>query len=98
MDNQIYRPSEDVISSEVGDEIILLHTETDKAYGLDKTSAFIWALLDDGGKTRNQLVHDVISHFDVDFDQASADLDALLQHFCREKLVYSKPAKPDFAD
>ncbi|MCU0947508.1 MAG: PqqD family protein [Porphyrobacter sp.] len=95
MDNHIYRPSEDVISSQVGDELILLHTATDKAYGLDTTSAFVWALLDAGGKTRAQLIDDLIGHFDVEHDRAAADLDALLQHFCRENLVCSEPLTRD---
>jgi hypothetical protein len=92
VDNQTYRTSEDVISSKVGDETILLHTDSDKAYGLDNTSAFVWALLEDGGRTRAQLVSELTSHFDVDSDRASADLDALLAHFCRERLAYAEPA------
>lgn len=96
MDKNIYRPSEDVISSQVGDELVLLHTATDKAYGLDATSAFVWALLDADGKTREQLVDDLTGHFDVEFDRALADLDALLKHFSRENLICSEPMKPDF--
>lgn len=95
VNNQIYRTSEDVISSMVGDEIILLHTESDKAYGLDITSAFVWSLLDDGGRTRDQLVSQLTDHFDVDHDRASADLDSLLAHFCREDLVRSEPSQSE---
>ena len=94
MDNQVFRTSEDVIHSKVGDEIILLHTESDKAYGLDDTSAFVWALMEDGAKTRDQIVSALTNHFDVDRQVASTDLDALLEHFSREQLIHSEPAMP----
>lgn len=94
MDKQIYRASEDVISSKVGDEIILLHTESDKAYGLDDTAAFVWGLMEDQGKTRSQLASDLTNHFDVDLELALADLDALLEHLSRENLIFSEPVGP----
>lgn len=95
MENQLYRASDDVISSKVGDETILLHTESDKAYGLDNTAAFVWALLDGQGKTRDQLLQSMTDHFDVDPDRAGQDLDALLAHLAREQLVYFHPAEPE---
>lgn len=92
MDDHRYRASDDVISSNVGDEIILLHTESDKAFGLDDTSAFVWGLIADEGKTRDQIVSELTNHFDVGIDRAMADLDDLLGHLIRENLIYSESA------
>lgn len=88
----IYRTSDDVINSKVGDEVILLHTESDKAYGIDSTAAFIWALIEDGGKTREQIADALTNHFDVERKLALTDIDNLLEHFAREQLIFSEPA------
>lgn len=90
MDSQMYRTSEDVISSKVGDEVILLHTESDKAYGLDDTAAFVWELLNEGSKSLDQIASALTNRFDVDRKRAMSDLEALLAHFTREQLIHNE--------
>lgn len=97
MDDQMYRASDDVISSKVGDEIVLLHTESDKAFGLDDTAAFIWGLMAHEGKTRDQILNELTNHFDVGIERALSDLDALLVHFIRENLISPEPVQAELS-
>lgn len=87
MTDTLYYRSENVVFSEVEDETVLLHTESDKAYGLDEAAAFVWDQLGDEGKSCAQLVDVIMATYEVDRDRASDDTQRLLDHMARENLL-----------
>ena len=54
----MYKINTEVVSSKLGDQIIVLNIETGKYYQLDGTSAYIWNLLEDP-KTKEQLKEEI---------------------------------------
>jgi hypothetical protein len=89
MADEVYAASDDVIFSKVEGETILLHTKSDKAYGLDPTAAYLWDLMSGEGKTRDQLIDDLTDAYAVDRDRAGHDIDRVIDHLSRESLINS---------
>ncbi len=63
----------------VADEIVALDLETSSYLGVNRSAAVLWPALAQG-VTRQQLTALLVNRFDVDADQASSDIDALLRH------------------
>jgi hypothetical protein len=73
-----YRKSPDVVSREIGDEFILVPIRRDVAdlesiYTLSGTGGRIWELID-GRLTGLELRDRIVEEFDVEPEQAEADL------------------------
>jgi hypothetical protein len=65
--------NEAVAAAELGDEAVLLNTETGIYFGLDPVAARIWTLLAEG-MTREQIVHQILAEYDVTIEEIRADL------------------------
>ena len=64
-----FRPSRDALATRVGDEIVLVHTVTDRIYVLNRTGARVWELLC-GELDQTEIESRLAEEFDV----AHADL------------------------
>lgn len=62
-----------VISRRVGDETVLLDLESGLYFGVDATGQRIWELAG-RGETLGSIVEAIISEFEVERDQAEADV------------------------
>lgn len=82
-----YSRSASVVFSEVEDETVLLHTDSDKAFGLDELATFTWDQMSDDGKTLDELVTAIVAEYDVEQERASQDTQQLLDHLLRENLI-----------
>ena len=81
----MYKINTEVVSSKLGDQIIVLNIETGKYYQLDGTSVYIWNLLEDP-KTKEQLKEEIEKRF-MSNDRIDRDLESLLHYLRSEKLI-----------
>ena len=80
------RPSKDVVSRRVGDEIVLVNLESDQMYSLNPTGARAWELLA-AGSTRQEIRAELFSEFDVGEEELYEEIDRMLASFARERLI-----------
>lgn len=81
-----FRPNPDVVAQRLGDEIVLVHMNTDRIFVLNRTGARLWELLCeqlDQGAIRRRLV----SEFDVDEAQVAGEVDELLRALMEEQMI-----------
>ena len=72
-----YQPSNEVLSRRVGDEIVLVHLQTNQIHGLNRTAARFWELLEEG-QGRSAIVERLRSEFEVGEEELEAEIDELL--------------------
>ena len=79
-------PSPDVVSRRLGDEIVLVHLETNRIFSLSPTGARLWELLTDG-RSRPEIERQLREEYDVSPEAVSAEIDALVTMLEAEALV-----------
>ena len=67
----------EVLVEELGDEAVILNSETEHYYGLDGTGLRLWQLLTKHGNTQDT-VTEFISEYDLDEKTAHRDLAKLI--------------------
>ena len=78
--------SESAMARRVGDELVILHVNSSRYFGLNDVGAFIWDRLEHD-TTRTDLIDAVVAEYDVDRQQASLDIDDLVQQLVDRRLV-----------
>jgi hypothetical protein len=78
----------------IDEEIVILKISTTTYYSLDPVGAFIWRRMEEAPKTRNELVTDVLEHFEAESATVEKDLDELLTDLVREDLLLKQAASP----
>lgn len=78
-------------SCEVGGEVVILHFEGGRYYGLNATGAAVWKALQAGPATVAALHNIVCGRFEVDAAQCASDLAALLENMADAGLVEFVP-------
>jgi hypothetical protein len=84
-----FEPSADALATRVGDEIVLVHTRTDKIYVLNRTGARVWELLGDA-PDRGQLAARLAEEFDATPDQLTGEVDALIDALVEGRLIVGR--------
>jgi len=84
------RPSH-VLIREVGDEILLLNSETQIYFSLDDVGALLFKLLEEGSSFHDCL-GTMVNTYDVDPEQLRTDCEQLLQQLLAESLIATKAA------
>ena len=79
-------PSPDVASRRLGDEVVLVHLETNRIFSLSPTGARFWELLSDG-KTRPEIEAELLLEYEVSHDVVSTEIDSLIAMLRAEGLV-----------
>lgn len=80
------RIPEDVLSSEVGDEIVLLNLASGNYFGIVGVAARIWNLLFTEVSI-DEIVNTIVREYEVDHDRARKDLTMLVRELAEEGLV-----------
>jgi hypothetical protein len=75
-----------VLAKRVGEEIVLVHLETNRIFELNRTAAALWDVLATG-PTRAELERQLRAEFDVEPDQLSHEIDDLLRQLTSEHLI-----------
>ena len=76
----------DVITQRLGDDVILLHLETDRFYQLNHTAARFWELLSTG-KDLREIQDQMLQEFHVDAEQLMHEITSLITSLKEENLV-----------
>lgn len=79
-------PSPDALATRVGDEIVLVHTVTDKIYVLNRTGARVWELLA-GAPDRAEVERVLSEEFDAAGAPIADDVGALIDALVDGRLV-----------
>ena len=74
------------ISSEAGDEEVVLHLDTGQYHGLEGVGAFVWRLVREGA-TVGELESAIRREYEVEPDRCRDDLQTLLAELHERKLV-----------
>jgi hypothetical protein len=80
------RPSEHVASERVGDELVLVHLQTNQVYALNETGMRVWELLatcDDSDELRGALE----AEFDASSDEIAQTVAGVLDDLRAAQLV-----------
>ena len=72
--------------SQLGQELVLMDTKTGDYLGINAVGTHIWNLLA-GSKSVEELVADLISHFDVTKVQCQAEVEQFLSDLEKRKMV-----------
>lgn len=80
------RPDPNVLAKRVGDEIVLVHLETNRVFELNRTAAFLWDTLA-AGMTPAELEERLSQEFDVEPDELAREIEAVLGQFTSERLI-----------
>ncbi len=84
-----FQPSEDALATRVGDEIVLVHTRTDKIYVLNKTGARVWELLG-AALARGEVAGRLADEFDAARDEIAREVDALIGALVEGRLLVER--------
>ncbi|WP_424952189.1 PqqD family protein [Deinococcus sp.] len=82
-----YAPHPEVLVTDLGDELVLLHTLSSQMYGLNPVARSVWQRLPASGP---ELLALVLEEYEVAPEQAAEDLKALLDDL--ERLDMVQPA------
>jgi hypothetical protein len=74
------------VSRRLGDEIVLVHLETNRIFSLSPTGARLWELLTDG-KSRPEIERQLHEEYDVSPEAVSTEIDSLVTMLEAEALV-----------
>ena len=78
--------SEEITYRIVDNEAVILNLKTGKYYSLNETATFIFKLL--AAKTvTSEIIDRIAEEFEINKDNASADLKALIKDLTAEKIV-----------
>lgn len=88
LNSRITRNS-DLVSSEVGEDTVLLDVEAGRYYGLDRLGSWVWSTLSEP-HTVDALSEKMVASYEVELDQARQDLLEFLGELESMKLISSE--------
>lgn len=80
------RANSDVVSQQVGDEVVLLNLKTGVYWGLNPTGATIWGEIVEHGDVR-RILERLREQYEATDDQLVTAISELLTHLSKEGLV-----------
>jgi coenzyme PQQ synthesis protein D (PqqD) len=80
------RPSPDVVAQRLGDEVVVVHLQTNQIFVLNRTGARFWELLGDGA-TVDELKEKILTEFEVEEGQLGNELEDFVAVLSKEKLI-----------
>ena len=88
--NTVISVAEEQISGDLLDgEVVILNMNDDVYYGLDQVGGNIWNLIQEP-KTFGEIIQTLLEEFDVDNQQCSKDMVALLEDMLSKGLIEVK--------
>lgn len=85
------RISPDIVSRHFGDDMVIVHLQTNRVYSLNRTGARLWSLLSEG-HDRDAIVARLVEEFDAPEAVVAREVDALLDSLRQERLVQESDA------
>jgi hypothetical protein len=84
--NACWKPSPDIASRKVADEVVLLNVKTSDYYSMNPTGVMVWELVCKNKKL-DEIVAAVADQFDADEGRVKKDVLELLKKLETEKIV-----------
>lgn len=84
MGDTVYQRSDQAMTSDLGTDLVLVSGATGKAYRFNQTARSVFLRLP---ATAQELTDEVLSQFDVARDEASTDVDSILQEMIEAGFV-----------
>jgi hypothetical protein len=84
-----FLPSPDALATRVGDEIVLVHTRTDKIYVLNRTGARVWELIG-AALDRHEVAGRLADEFQARPDEIGREVDALIDALVEGRLLVGR--------
>ena len=86
-----YLKSNEIAQVREEETLIILVPSTGMIHELDEVSSFIWEQLPSEGKgvTADNITEKIVEVYDIDYDTALIDVEAILDILQKEGLVYS---------
>lgn len=88
----LVQQSGDVVAREAGGETVLLHLTDGTYFGLNPVGGRIWSFLDGEPRTLAEICAMVVLEYDVEEDEARADVLALACDLCSSGLLQAVTA------
>ena len=85
-DSKVTRTDE-VVASEMDNEVVMMSIEQGKYFGLDPIAADIWKLLE-RTKTAGELISDLRTKYEVEPAQCEKDVFQFLDQMQKNKLIF----------
>lgn len=79
--------SDTVLSSQLGDESVILDHQHGLYFGLEGVGSFVWEKIQEKEMTVAEIKEAVLEEFDTDEDTADTDINALLVQLKEENLI-----------
>jgi PqqD family protein of HPr-rel-A system len=83
---EMFDASSSVVSAGLGDEIVLLDTESGEYFGLNETAALIWRQLGEG-RTPSEIATELERTYEVDPADARADVETYIDLLRERRLI-----------
>lgn len=84
--------SDDVVTRDVGGELVLMDLGSGQYFGLDPVGARIWELLSEAPRNLGELIDQIEREFDAPRAQIEADLTALAIALADQELITAQAA------
>jgi hypothetical protein len=81
-----FRPSPDTVAQRLGDEMVLIHMQTDRMFILNGTGTRVWELLSNGHDVA-EIQRQVLGEFVVGPVELAAEIQDLLDSLRSEQLI-----------
>jgi hypothetical protein len=78
--------ADDVMWTDLGDEVVILNFDRNLYFGLDRVGALTWKLIADG-RTRREVLQTITAEYEISSEQAQQDLDELIGELSQEGLI-----------
>ena len=84
--NSVIVANREQISTNLGDEVVILHLDAGSYYGLDQVGVFVWNLIQEPRKVAD--IRDAIcEEYEVELNHCERDLLALLEELAANQLI-----------
>lgn len=85
-DFSLIKRNDDLLSSEMDDEIVMMNLESNNYYGLNKIGKDIWECLEEE-LTFNDLCNKLVSKYDVSLEQCKKDVTPFLEKLKESNII-----------
>lgn len=82
----VLRVGDDVVWTDLGDEVVILKLDTGIYFGLAQVGACIWTLIAEG-RRREEILESVATQYNASPDQIERDFDELIDELSKEGLL-----------
>lgn len=85
--NTRWQVSQEVLSSKIDEEIILMSIKADSYFGIDPIGSLVWEILSKQPLTTNEIVQIMMEDYNVDEETCRADIQAFINDMYAKKLI-----------